>query len=80
MYSSLQVRQELHQKSTKRGPDEQELSKLSKDVEEFAVRLVDPLKSDDGNRDVFGAEINYFADQAIERGQKKSKIRNWNGN
>ena len=35
---------------------------------------MDPLKSDDGHRDVFGAGINHFADQAIERGQKKVRL------
>ena len=43
-------------------------------MEEFAVRLVDPLKSDDGNREMFRAGIDNFADQAIEGEQKKVKI------
>ena len=43
-------------------------------MEEFAVRLVDPLKSDDGHREMFRAGIDHFADQAIEGDQKKVKI------
>ena len=59
--------------ATKGGPDEQEFRKLAKDVEQFAVSLVDPLKSDDGKRKKFGVEIDRFADLAIEKGQKKVK-------
>ena len=59
---------------TKGGPDEQEFCKLANGVEQFAVCLVDPLKSDEGNRRVFGAGINHFADLAIEKGQKKVRL------
>ena len=59
--------------ATKGSPDEQEFRKLAKDVEQFAVSLVDPLKSDDGKRKKFGAWIDHFVDLAIEKGQKKVK-------
>ena len=39
---------------------------------------MDPLKSHDGNRDVFSAGIESVVDKAIETGQKKVKgLRVW---
>ena len=73
LYSSLQVGKKLRQLAAKGGPDEQDFSKLAKDVEHFTVSLVDPLKANDGHREVFSAGIDLFVDQAIEKDQKKVK-------
>ena len=55
----------------KRGPDEEDFSDLATNVQQFATCLLDPLKADDGNRLVFASEIESFADEAIEKDEKK---------
>ena len=69
----LQVSKKLLQLAAEGGPDEQGFSKLAKDVEQFVFSLVDPLKADYGNREVFGAGVDRLVDEAIERDQKKVK-------
>ena len=67
------VSQKLQQLAKKKGPDEQDFLKLENDVKEFAVCLMDPLKSDDRKRNAFSAWIDGVVDKAIETGQKKVK-------
>lgn len=62
---------ELQKLISLRGPDEQEFLTLQKNVNEFAVSLIEPLKADDGERDAFGTGVESFVQMAITKEQKK---------
>lgn len=69
---SLQINFELCRLANKKGPDEEEFTKLSGSLDEFISCLLDPLKTGGRIRDVFlKASIDDFMDAAIEFKQMK---------
>ena len=62
---------ELRQKANKKGPDEEELTKLANSVDEFSYLLLNPLKSDKKLSDAFADSLDDIMDAAIEMKQKK---------
>ena len=73
---SLQINFELCRLANKKGPDEEEFTKLSSSLDEFISCLLDPLKTGGRIRDVFlKASIDDFMDAAIEFKQMKVSAR-----
>ena len=55
----------------KKGPDEEDFTKLANSVDEFTSCLLDPLKSNTEDRHAFGNSLDYLLDAGIELEQKK---------
>ena len=69
---SLQMNFELYRLANKKGPDEEEFTKLAGSLDEFIFCLFDPLKTGGRIRDVFlKASIDHVMDAAIEFKQMK---------
>lgn len=69
---SLQMNFELCRLANKKGPDEEEFTKLAGSLDEFIFCLFDPLKTGGRIRDVFlKASIDHVMDAAIEFKQMK---------
>lgn len=69
---SLQMNFELCRLANKKGPDEEEFTKLAASLDEFISCLLDPLKTGGRIRDVFlRASIDDVMDAAIEFKQMK---------
>ena len=62
---------ELRRKAGKKGPDEEDFTKLANSVDEFTSCLLDPLKSKMEDRHAFGNSLDYLLDIGIEKEQKK---------
>ena len=62
---------ELRRKAGKKGPDEEDFTKLANSVDEFTSCLLDPLKSKTKDRHAFGNSLGYLLDTGIELEQKK---------
>lgn len=68
----LQVSYKLRQLAKSGGPDGDELKELAMAVENFAINLIEPLKSDDMKRAIFeGKDFDRVADIAVKYEQKK---------
>ena len=61
----------LRQRADKKGPDEEEFTKLANSVDEFSYSLLNPLKSDIAFRHAFADSLDHVMDTAIEKEQKK---------
>ena len=61
----------LRRRADKKGPDEEELTKLANSVDEFSYSLLNPLKSDTEYRHAFADSLDHVMDAAIEMDQKK---------
>lgn len=62
---------ELRRLAGKKGPDEEDLTKMASTLDEFIFRLFDPLRSGGRIRDVFlKSAINDVLEAAIEFEQK----------
>ena len=61
----------LRRRIDKKGPDEEELTKLANSVDEFSYALLNPLKSDIEFRHAFADTFDHVTDAAIEMEQKK---------
>ena len=61
----------LRRRADKKGPDEEELTKLANSVDEFSYSLLNPLKSDTEFRHAFADSLDHIMDAAIEMEQKK---------
>ena len=66
-----QVNFELRRLAGKKGPDEEDFTKLANSVDEFTSCLLDPLKSNTEDRHAFGNSLDYLLDAGIELEQKK---------
>lgn len=67
----LQMNFELRRLAGKKGPDEEDLTKMASTLDEFIFRLFDPLRSGGRIRDVFlKSAINDVLEAAIEFEQK----------
>jgi len=62
---------ELRQRADKKGPEEEELTKLANSVDEFSYSLLNPLKSNIEFRHAFADSLDDVMDKAIEKEQKK---------
>ncbi|CAH3032231.1 unnamed protein product, partial [Porites lobata] len=62
---------ELRRLAGKKGPDEEDFTKLANSVDEFTSCLLDPLKSNTESRHAFGDSLDYLLDAGIELEQKK---------
>ena len=61
----------LRLRADKKGPGEEEFTKLANSVDEFSCALLNPLKSDVEFRHAFADSLDHFMDAAIEMQQKK---------
>lgn len=61
----------LRRRADKKGPDEEEFTKLANSVDEFSYSLLNPLKSDMEFRHAFADSLDHVMDAAIEMEQKK---------
>ena len=67
-----QVSFKLRRLADSKGPDEGRFNQLANSVEEFTYCLLDPLRSDKGQREQFGEHVlDYIVDEAIDLDQKK---------
>ena len=66
-----QVNLELRRLADKKGPDEEEFSKLANSVDEFTNCLLEPLKSNTEARHAFGDSLDDIIEAGIELEQKK---------
>lgn len=76
----LQTNFELRRLADKKGPDEEDLTKLASTLDEFIFRLFDPLRSGGRIRDVFlKAAVDDVMDAAIELKQKNvsNEVQRW---
>ena len=71
LYVHYQASSALHQRADKKGPDEEEFTKLANSVDEFSYSLLNPLKSDIEFRHAFADSLDEVMDAAIEMEQKK---------
>ena len=62
---------ELRRLAEKKGPDEEDFTKLANSVDEFTSCLLDPLKSNTEDLHAFGNSLDYLLDAGIELEQKK---------
>jgi hypothetical protein len=68
----LQVSYELRKLAKSEGPDAEEFKDLAMSVENFAINLIEPLKSDEIKKAIFqGKDFDRIADQAVKYEQKK---------
>ena len=61
----------LRNKARQERPDAEEMKKKANLVEEFASTLIDPLKSNDEQREDFSDSLDSIIDKAIEYKQMK---------
>ena len=61
----------LHRLEGRKGPDEEDFTKLANSVDEFTTCLLDPLKSKKEARHAFGDSLDYLLEAGIEMKQKK---------
>ena len=61
----------LRNKARQERPDAEEMKKTATLVEEFATTLLDPLKSDDEQREDFADSLDSIIDKAIKYKQMK---------
>ena len=66
-----QVNFELRRLADKKGPDEEEFTKLANSVDEFTNCLLEPLKSNTEARHAFGDSLDDIIEVGIELEQKK---------
>ena len=66
-----QVNFELRRLADKKGPDEEEFTKLANSVDEFTNCLLEPLKSNTEVRHAFGDSLDDIIEAGIELEQKK---------
>ncbi|XP_068711730.1 short transient receptor potential channel 2-like [Montipora foliosa] len=71
LLKSFEVSGYLRYQARQDRPDVEELATLANSVEEFATRLIDPLKSDTKERKKFGESSDLIIDSAIKYQQKK---------
>lgn len=71
----IQVSHTLKSLADAKGPDADDLSALGTSVEDFAVQLLEPLKSDDLKRAIFeGKDFDRVSDKAVKYRQKKVSL------
>ncbi|CAH3165027.1 unnamed protein product, partial [Porites evermanni] len=68
---AMEANFELRRLAGKKGPDEEDFTKLANSVDEFTSCLLDPLKSNTESRHAFGDSLDYLLDAGIELEQKK---------
>ncbi|XP_078372504.1 uncharacterized protein LOC144656151 isoform X2 [Oculina patagonica] len=68
---AMKVNFELRRLANKKGPDEDEFTKLANSVDEFTTCLLDPLKSHTEDRRAFGDSLDDVIDAGISLEQKK---------
>ena len=61
----------LRRLAEKKGPDEDDFTKLANSVDEFTGCLLDPLKTNTEERHAFGDSLDYLVDAGINLEQKK---------
>ena len=66
-----QVSFKLRRLADKKGPDEDDFTKLANSVDEFTSCLLDPLKTNTEARHTFGDSLDYLVDAGINLEQKK---------
>ena len=66
-----QVSFKLRRLAEKKGPDEDDFTKLANLVDEFTSCLLDPLKTNIEARHAFGDSLDYLVDAGINLEQKK---------
>ena len=66
-----QVSFRLRRLAEKKGPDEDDFTKLANSVDEFTSCLLDPLKTNTEARHDFGDSLDYLVDAGINLEQKK---------
>ena len=66
-----QVSFRLRRLAEKKGPDEDDFTKLANLVDEFTSCLLDPLKTNIEARHAFGDSLDYLVDAGINLQQKK---------
>ena len=66
-----QVSFKLRRLAEKKGPDEDDFTKLANSVDEFTSCLLDPLKTNTEARHAFGDSLDYLVDAGINLEQKK---------
>ena len=71
LYVHCQVSSALRRRADKKGPDEEEFTKLANTVDEFSYSLLNPLKSAIELRHAFADSLDPVMDAAIEMEQKK---------
>ena len=64
---------EVRRRADEKGPDEEEFNKLAHSVDEFTSSLLNPLKSNAENRQIFADSLDDVMENAIELEQKKVK-------
>ena len=62
---------EVRRRADEKGPDEEEFNKLAHSVDEFTSSLLNPLKSNAENRQIFADSLDDIMENAIELEQKK---------
>ena len=62
---------EVRRRADEKGPDEKEFNKLAHSVDEFTSSLLNPLKSNAENRQIFADSLDDVMENAIELEQKK---------
>ena len=74
----FQVAEKLHQRANKKEPDKYDFINLASRVEEFTLRLLDPLNYDKGARKRFfnNSETKDVVETAIKFEQKKVILQN----
>lgn len=68
-----QMNFEVRRRADEKGPDEEEFNKLAHSVDEFTCSLLNPLKSNAENRQIFADSLDDIMENAIELEQKKVK-------
>jgi len=70
---ALKVTERLHERASKKGPDEEDFIDLANRVEQFTLRFLDPLKHDKNEREDFfqNSETDRILETAIKLDQKK---------
>ena len=64
---------EVRRRADEKGPDEDEFNRLAHSVDEFTCSLLNPLKSNAENRQIFADSLDDVMENAIELEQKKVK-------
>lgn len=64
---------EVRRRVDEKGPDEEEFNKLTHSLDEFTSSLLNPLKSNTENRQIFADSLGDVMENAIELEQKKVK-------
>ena len=71
LHVHCQASSELRVRADKKGPDEEEFTKLANSVDEFSYSLLNPLKLDVELRHAFADLLADVMDKAIDMKQKK---------